>query len=119
MNIQTTTTKTSIEATTATATLTIPIDVVNSHSDDTLLAYTKTLAGALLATPESKAVSTELESGTLELRAGEAFWETGAQRLHDHIERLVAAVLETYFHVELDAGAPDHYRRVSADGGDR
>lgn len=108
-DIQSTAVDGRIRATTSAVSLTVSTGVVDTSSDDELLAHAKTLVGALIAQPDSTNVSTKTDEGIITLQTGEQFEQIALGDVHDTLDDLVAAVVETYFHLELDAEAPDHY----------
>lgn len=113
--IQTTTTDDQITATTETVTLTVPSAVVQQYRDDALDQHVRSLLSALLATHHSDHVSCGLPEGDVTLRAGEAFASTPLEDIRVLVGELVASVLEVYFHLELDAGEPEHYAGMDED----
>lgn len=114
-----------IVATTSTATLTVALDVARTTDQRELETLAATLTRTLLAAPDVEGSAVTLPTGTVRLHGGIGYGDTPIDAFADQIGRLVAAVMDVYWHIELDGGHPEHFvdadgdQPVRADGGQR
>lgn len=112
-----------IVAATPAAALRLPIELLAGADKPALRETTDRLLRTLLGEPEATSASVTVSSGEVTVAAGDAFGDTSVDALDDHLDSVVNAAIDVYWHVELGDDEPSHFRdfdgsrSVRADGG--